>query len=226
MWGAPARSQVRPGRPITIASETDRTGNIRPVLLLPFSRPAADEIDRDTSDDKRRSRVSEGGVPLRHGEHDPAVAHEHARYRFERLPWSGKDVIEHGIPEEELEQDRDVLHDLDVDTGELRDEPVRRKPGDPEEGPQDHRQDDPDKGNLQGVQHPDRERLQVGVGRRVFDQRFADLEGGLLMQESEPRGDRLLVEVRHGVREEVVPQESDHGERHDLVGDRTYLRVM
>ena len=62
--------------------------------------------------------------------------------------------IKDGIPEEKLQEDRDVLHHLDVDGRQFGDKPVAREPRHTDDGAEQDRKDNADEGDLDGVQCP------------------------------------------------------------------------
>ena len=62
------------------------------------------------------------------------------------------------VPEQQLQQQRHVADHLDIDRGDLGQQPVLRQPGDADQGAEDGRQDDADDGDLQRVQQADGQR--------------------------------------------------------------------
>ena len=101
------------------------------------------------------------------GKNQPAVAEKQAGNGIQRLARRRQHLVEDRIPEEKLQQDRDVLKHLDVSRGQAGYQPVGRESGDPDQRPQDNGQDDSHKRNLQRVEHPDEKRPGVIVRRRI-----------------------------------------------------------
>ena len=67
--------------------------------------------------------------------------------------------MKNGVPKKELQQNRNVLQHFNIGGSEPRNQPVGRKTGDPDNRPQEDGQNDPDQGNFQGIQNPDRRAL-------------------------------------------------------------------
>ena len=74
--------------------------------------------------------------------------------------------LQQRVPEEQLQQQRQVAQCLDIECRDLRQQPVLRQPADADQGAEDGGQDDADNGDLQGVQHADQQRPAIGVDRR------------------------------------------------------------
>ena len=141
------------------------------------------------------------------------------------MPRRGEHSIKDGIPEKQLEQHRDILHDFDVYSGQLGNQPVTGQAGDPDKGPEDDRYYNPDKGDPQGIQHAHQERPGIGVCRRVRNQRFTDLKCGFLVQKPKSSGDALFFEVSQGVGNQVPGKQSEQDQDNQLRYDRPFLGV-
>ena len=123
------------------------------------------------------------------------------------------------VPEQQLQQQRDVAEDLDIDRGDLADEPVRRQPRDADEEAEDGREDDAEDGDVEGVQQADDEGAAVGGIRAVGDERGQDLEAGAVLEEAEAGGDVGALQIGDRVVDDP-PEEGDEEDRErDLEDD-------
>ena len=135
--------------------------------------------------------------------------------------------LEHGVvPEQQLQQQRQVADDLDVAAGELRHEPVLRQPRDADDEAEDGRQHNADGGDQQRVEKADPERAAVGRGGRILDQRLGDVEARGVVPEAEARGDLGAGEIVCGVGDRAPGEERDDKAQHRLIGDAAHLRIV
>ena len=88
------------------------------------------------------------------------------------------------VPEEELDEQRDVADDLDVDTGDLADQPIGGEASHGGGGPQDGGKNDAHQRDLEGVQQANDKGAGEGTGGVVGDDRFADGKAGGLVQKA------------------------------------------
>ena len=113
------------------------------------------------------------------------------------------------IPEQHEEQQRDVAHELDVEAGQAREQPVARQPQQPH-GEADHRRHR-DRGDRdqQRVDDAGPQQGQDRVGRLVAGEVERHLDAGIAPQEAEARRDARLHHVVRGVLHEE-PDDRDH----------------
>ena len=218
--GAPMATQTMAGRPMMRPSATGQTAGRMPVSAW---RRAA-----------RRLRASVPTMPTTRASSTQAWAAVQSimgslmpRLDRKDRPGSGlKEARGAGrfwrieVPEQQLQEDGDVADDLDVDRGELGDEPVAGQAGDAEQGAPDRGEDHADDCDLEGVEQADEEGDAVGAdGGGVVDQVFADGDGGDLVEEAEAGGDVPGGEVSVGVGDEV-PDDREQGGDDDHLPDQ------
>src|SRR5258708_29631242 len=126
---------------------------------------------------------------------DAAIADEDIRQRLPRLARSGRADPQDVPPDDELQQHRDVADGLDIDRSELADQPIARQARNAEQGSENGGKDDADTRDAQRIEQPDEECTAISTGRRILDQRFADLERRLAVEEAEAGGDALATEI-------------------------------
>ena len=98
--------------------------------LLALARPYGDAPGRQNAGDQRHHHGRHGSAPVGNRNAEPAVAEKHARDRIVRLARARQSLGDQRVPEEQLQQHRDVPEPLDVEGRELGDQPVARQPGD------------------------------------------------------------------------------------------------
>ena len=116
----------------------------------------------------------------------PAGVEQHQAEQHAAFARLRQRVDDDGVDQQELQQQRDVADDLDVDGGQRVDQPVVRQPRDAHREADDRRQDDADHGDQDRVQEADQEGAAEGAGRAVVDQRLADVEAGRPRRKPKP----------------------------------------
>ena len=102
---------------------------------------------------------------------------------------------QYGVPDEHLEQQRDVADQFDIEAGKLRKRPVGRQARHTDCEAEQGRENDAERRDQERVEQPHRQRSGIGVARRVCDQRFADRKARPVEQETEPRPDIPVGEI-------------------------------
>jgi len=162
----------------------------------------------------------------RQREIEPSVVQEKAGDRIKRLTRPGQTVMEDRVPEIELQQHRNVLKHFNIGTGKAGKQPIARQPGDPDQSPQNERQDHPRQGNLEGVQDPDQQSPGVSVCGRIGNKRLANLEPGLPFDKTETGGNGLSSQIRLSDGEKIVTEHKYQAQGQSLVDQRPLRRVM
>ena len=190
--------------------------------------PHRAEHQRDRHHDRDGHDRHDAEARLRQGPRhvEPARVEERQAHEGQALPRLRQDVDQDGVDEQELEEDRDVAHRLDVDGGEARHEPVARQAGDADGEADDGRQDDADDGDHDRVDEADDEGAGEGVGGRVVDRGLRDREARGALQEAEARRDAEAREVDERVVDEVGDGAEDDDDGDELVDDRADARVV
>ncbi len=136
----------------------------------------------------------------------------------ERL-WRGPGkVAEHReVPEQDLEQERQVADQFHIAAGEPRQQPIGREPRDPDKKPQHRGKHDADDGDQQRVEQTDEEDPPVGVLLTVWNERLADAEPGGVVEKAKAAGDLLGVEIGLGIEREFVAEPQHRRQQHELI---------
>ena len=127
---------------------------------------------------------------------------------------------------EDPEQHRHVAEDVDVDAGELADEPVRREAQHADEHADDGREDAAEDGDEEGVEDADERGAAVGAVVGVGDQRLVDVVAGAAAEEAEVEVLAERGEVLDGVVDQPGRRQHEGEQREDLDGERSVPRVV
>lgn len=114
-----------------------------------------------------------------------------------------------GVPEEDLQQWRNVAEDFDINGCQLADHPVRRQASDTNDKAQQGRQDNTDNRHQQGIQQADDEYAGITVRFAVVDQVLSNTETGTVFKKAETRGNTTVLQVGLGIVEDE-PAQRDH----------------
>ena len=95
-----------------------------------------------------------GWLPVQQRELHASVGEEGDAAELPGL-FGGGQALEDHVPEQQLEQQRDIAQGFDVKCGDLRQQPVFRQAADADQGAEDGGQDDADDGDFQRVQDTD-----------------------------------------------------------------------
>ncbi|MNZ93776.1 hypothetical protein D3C78_1128610 [compost metagenome] len=161
----------------------------------------------------------EGPEAFRHGRcrHvQAAIVEEEVFAQAQALSRPGHGQHHGEVPEEDLQQRRNVAEGLDVDGRQFAYQPVRREPRHPEDEAEDGREEDADDRNQQGIEQTDDEDPAVAVAFVVVDQMLGDTETGALLEEVEAGENPAFFQVGLGVLEQVPAQCDDRDDRDDL----------
>ena len=153
------------------ARATVPVGDLLPGLLLLSLGPMPEDEGsghpgKQRVTDRLRSRP-EGR--LGHGQ--PAIAQEESRAERNRLAWIRQRFENRVVPEYQLQQQRDVADNLDIDLGEFGNDPVRRQTCYADGEAQDRREDDTDPGDQDRVQKAHQKGATIGralLGREWY----------------------------------------------------------
>ncbi len=130
------------------------------------------------------------------------------------------------VPEQDLEQERQVADQLDIAAGEPGNQPIGRQPRNADDEAEHGRQHDPDPGDQQRVEQADQEDAAIGVGFAIGNERLIDVESGRGVEKAEAAGDPFCVEIGLGVEREFVAEPEHHCEQEQLVENGPDLRVV
>ena len=124
---------------------------------------------------------------------------------------------EHGeIPEQDLEQHRQISHQLDIAAGNARQQPVRRQPAQRHQEADDGGEKDADDGNQQRIEQADQEYAGIGVRSGIRNQALADVETGIMRQEAKAGGDALRLQIGAGVGDDLVADPDQRRDKQQL----------
>ncbi len=130
------------------------------------------------------------------------------------------------VPDQQLQQQRDVADGLDVGECEPRHQPVRRQTREPDDKAEHRRDDDAERGHDQRVDQADPERARVCAFARVVDQRLRDVEAGRAAEESETGRDVLLAQVLRRVGHDLIAENEKRDEQQALKDPRSHLGIV
>ena len=184
--GRPARKYATSGKPTISASATRNTGACCPVrscrLRAQIEKPTAPATPASKAIStapkpclENRLRQKQAAiVEIETAAKDHAVADIRQR-------------LEHRIvPEQQLQQQRQIADAFDIAGRNFRDQPVARQARYADDKADDGRENDADPGYKQRVKQPNPEGAPVGgAARGIFDQRLADIEAGGVLPEPE-----------------------------------------
>ncbi|MNM98999.1 hypothetical protein D3C81_1115470 [compost metagenome] len=180
----------------------------------------------------RDNRQHHGG-----GERPEAVGHRRARHvqatvadeegvvDIDTAPRSRQGQEHREVPEQDLQQRRDVAKGLHIHGRQLVDHPVRRQPRHTDDETQERRQDDADERHQQGVQQADDEHPCIAVGFHIGNQVLGDAKAGTAVKEVEAGGDTPVLQVGLGVVEQVPAQTDHEDDREDLEQPRAHTWI-
>ncbi len=165
---------------------TRNTGACRPVASCRRFAQKRKTMRADQAGEHQQPHDGLAAVADRLGQHQAAIVQEDVQRQIVAVA-RFRQRLEHAVvPEQQLQQQRDVADGLDVDGAILRHQPVLRQPGDADDEADDRGEDDAEAGDQQGVEQADPEGAAVGRGLRVVgDQRLADVEAGGVVPEAE-----------------------------------------
>ncbi len=193
---------------------------------LPAPRPPA---ERDRGDDAKPEGKDDRAGPFagrRRRQDDPAIVEKNFAEQRDALA-RARQRAEHGeIPEQDLEQERQVANELDITAGEPRQEPIGRQSRNADEEADHGRQHDADPGHQQRVEQAHEEHAAVGVRFVIGNERLVDAEAGDLVEEAEAARDVLRVEIGLGVERELVAEPQHRREQYELIDNGAGLGVV
>src|SRR5690606_3284362 len=126
---------------------------------------------------------------------ESAIVEQNARQRIEAFVRPRQRAQDCEIPEEEMQQQRDVAHYLDIGGGELRDQPVVRKAQNADEKTKQCGEDDTDDGDDQRIEQPDEKGPGIARLLAIGDQRLDDAEARRIVEKAKARGNVEAFEI-------------------------------
>src|SRR2546423_5384798 len=120
----------------------------------------------------------ETGIGDRLRNHQAAIGKKEAAENRNALP-RVRQRGEHGqIPEQNLEQQRQVADQFDIAAGNARQQPVRRQSAERDQKSEQRGKEDADDRHQQRVEQTDQEYAGIGVGPGIGNQALADVKAG------------------------------------------------
>ena len=132
------------------------------------------------------------GLADRPRNHQTAVGEKEAAEQRNALPRIRQRAEHREIPEQDLEQQRQVADQFDIAAGNPRQQPVRRQPAQRHDKPDHGRKEDADDRDQQRVEQADQKYPGVGVGSGIRNQVLADVKTRGVVEKSEAGRDPLL----------------------------------
>jgi hypothetical protein len=138
-----------------------------------------------------------------------ALRQEYVRADAQRLRRRGQQFGDHEVPREQLDYERDVAHHLYVGGAQAAHQQIARQSAYADQRAEHGGQHDPQQSDAQRIGDTDGERTQVGVARRVGEERLTDVEPRGLAHKAEAGADLPGREVLGG----VVPEKPAGGDQ-------------
>ena len=196
-------------------------------LLLPAARPDGIDNGADDADAERNQHPAEPALEERLRDKEAAVVEEDAAGDDEAFA-DRRQRLEHGVvPEQQLQQQRQIADGLDVARRRFGHQPVLRQPRNADDEAEDGGEHDAEPGHQQRVEQADVERAAVSRGRRVeCDQRLADVEAGGMLPKAEAGSDMRPLEIDDGIAGGGEDEKADDRAQRDLIGDAADLGIV
>ena len=216
------------GSPITSAKRDQQHRRLPAGLFLPPARPEpAKTIAATVPASNAISTAPNPSLKIGCGRNRPRLLRKAPPRNDDAVADVGQ-RLEHGVvPEQQLQQQREISDGLDIAAGSFRQQPVARQPRYSDDKAEDRRKDDAEPGDQQRIEQPDPERAAIGrAARRILDQRLADIEAGGVVPESESGRDVRAREIFDRVAGCAIDQKGDHRAQGDLIGNAPDLGVV
>ena len=148
------------------------------ALIHPEQHDADQKHRRDG-----QHECAETSFENRGGEVEPALVKESDVEQVETLARPRQRTQHREIPVEQLQQQRNVAHDLDVSGRHARDELIAREPREPDDKAEQRGEEDRDRGQHGGVEQRDHEHVEVAGGFAEIDELLGNLKPGRACEE-------------------------------------------
>ncbi len=193
---------------------------------LPLARPETKENRDDDRERKRPADPPGAGREFRARHVEAANVEKQRACDDNRLARAGERLQDRIVPEEQLQQQRRIAHDLDIDQRDFGDEPVRRKARDADRKAERRREHDARRADERGVEKPNPERLAIGRQRGIGDERLVDVEAGGLVPEAEARRNAARRHIDIGVVGGGADERGEDKDEQRLIGVAPDPRVI
>jgi hypothetical protein len=158
------------------------------VSHLPRDQKAAQQKEVDATEQRNRKHPQLPGTDRDRRQDQAAVGEIDSGNRIEGGARGGKPLHQY-VPEQQLQQQRNIAQRLDIDGGKPRQQPVRRESCDTDHAAEHCREHDTDQRDAQRVDEADDEGPEIGVLRRVGEPVVGDRHAGLATEKGKARGD-------------------------------------
>ncbi len=195
------------------------------ILYLQRDQLAPQQIEQDKAEHDRTDHPELSAVERDRGNDQPAIGQEDAVDRFPGAARRRQSLHQH-VPDQELQQERDVAQCFDIDGRQPREQPVGRQPRDADQRAHDGRDHDADHGNPQRVDDADNEGVQIGVLRTVGQPGVGDGHAGLAAEEGKAGRDTPHRQIMHGVGPEPGNERDCNPDDRDLPQERPESLIL
>ncbi len=158
----------------------------------------------------------EAGIADRFRNHQSTIREKETVEYRDALPRIGQGCEHRQIPEQDLEQGRQIAHQFDIAAGDARKQPVRRQPAERDDKSDQGGEENADHRDQQRVEQTDQKNPRVGIRSGIRDQVLADVKSGRIGQEAEARGDPLRLQIGAGIGDDFVGDPGQHRHEQDL----------
>ncbi len=198
-----------------------------PGSLLPLARPDIEDNGANDPGQQRDQHGAKAGLENRLRQKQAAIVEIEAAANDNAVA-NIRQRLEHCVvPEQQLQQQRQVADDFDIAGGNFRHQPVARQPRYADDKADDGRKDDADAGHQQRIEQPDPEGAPVsGAARGIFDQRLADIEAGGVFPEPEAGCDVRARKIFDRVAGGAIDQKADGRAERELIDNAADLGVV
>ncbi len=197
-----------------------------PRQHLPAPRPEP-KCDRSGNAQHERDRDRfKARTEDRPGEKQAAVVEKHAAGNRNAVAQDRK-RLQHGVvPEQQLQQQRQIADHLDIAGGKLRHEHVFRQLQDADREAENGRANDPENRDQQRVQQANPEGAAIGRLRRIRDQMLADVEARGRIPEVESGRDACPRKILRGIGGGAIGEPDDNRAEQQLESDAAPARIV
>ncbi len=151
------------------------------------------------------------------GQEQAAIIEQGAAEQCDAAAQLGQRFKHRVVPEQNLQQERDIADQFDIAAGQSCHQPIARQPRDADREAEHGSKDDAEAPDQKCVEKADPERIaEGGCARRVRDQRLADVESGSIVPEAKARGDVGCSEIARGVDGGSIDETSDDRDERSL----------
>ncbi len=208
-----------------------RAENVRPdgnqpaaleqlTACIASQQQRGDDPDQDGDRERLDARIGD-----RPGNHKAAVREKEAAEQRDALAGIGQGRKHGEIPEQDLEQQRQVAYQLDVASRDARQQPVRRQPAQRNHKSDHGRKENADDRDQERVEQTHKEHASIRVRSGIRDQVLADVETRRVLQEPQTGRDPLRLQIGTCIGHDLITDPDQGGDEQYLEEEPTPARA-